>query len=123
MSDIPTRYQVYELRDAQNNTVYVGIAGGTEHPRDATDRLREHLYTKTGEFIGDADTLYIHGVDLDERIARALEDDLIDSKSPKWNRRQRDPQSYARKYGTKPTPDEVRAANNALLRFKIEVLP
>ena len=114
---------MYEIRNAAGKTVYVGIAGGITQPRDAVDRLREHLYTKAGEFIGDADTIVIRGVDLDERVARALEDHLIDEHYPRWNNRSRDPQSYQRKYGMKPTDDEVRLANNALLRFKITLLP
>ena len=123
VSNTATRYQVYEIRNAAGKTVYVGIAGGITQPRDAVDRLREHLYTKAGEFIGDADTIVIRGVDLDERVARALEDHLIDEHYPRWNNRSRDPQSYQRKYGMKPTDDEVRLANNALLRFKITLLP
>jgi hypothetical protein len=123
VSNTATRYQVYEIRNAAGETVYVGIAGGITQPKDAVDRLHEHLYTKAGEFIGDADTIVIRGVDLDERVARALEDHLIDEHAPWWNKRSRDPQSYQRKYGMKPTDAEVQLANNALLRFKIKLLP
>lgn len=31
---------MYEIRNAANETVYVGIAGGITHPRDAVERLR-----------------------------------------------------------------------------------
>lgn len=122
-SATPTRYQVYEIRNASNQTVYVGITGGKTAARDAIVRLREHLTTKAGNFIGDADMIYVRALDVDERLARALEDDLISEKNPFWNKRETDPDSYLKKYKTTPTPEEVSAASNALLRFKLTVLP
>jgi hypothetical protein len=119
-SSIATRFQVYEVRNIHGETIYTGIAGGKTRPRDALDRLREHLYTKAGDFIGDAHTIHIRGVDLDERIARALEHDIIRAKKPHWNRPARDPERYDRKYGMEPSPEEVRRANNANLTFRLE---
>ncbi|TMK70219.1 MAG: hypothetical protein E6G50_09440 [Actinobacteria bacterium] len=118
-----TRFQVYEIRNRFGRTVYVGITGGKTLPKNALDRLRQHLYTKQGEFIENARELHILGVDLDERIARGFEDDLIDEKKPYWNNRERDPESYVRKYGERPSIDEVRTAHNANLAFRIELLP
>jgi hypothetical protein len=122
-NNIATRFQVYEIRNARGETVYVGISGGKSQPRDALVRLKEHLVTKQGAFIGDAAEIRILGVDLDERVARGLEDNLIDQKNPFWNNRERDPDSYLRKYGQKPSVEEVRAANNANIPFRIELLP
>ncbi|WP_131803652.1 MULTISPECIES: GIY-YIG nuclease family protein [Pseudofrankia] len=119
-SETPQRYQVYEIRDAQGGSVYVGIVGGRTAPRDAVDRLQEHLQTKPGEFIGTAATIHVLGTNLDERLARALEYDLIKEKAPAWNSPQ-DPMSYERKYGDKPEPAEVRAANNTHLNFTITI--
>ena len=114
---------MYEIRNRFGRTVYVGITGGKTLPKNALDRLRQHLYTKQGEFIENARELHILGVDLDERIARGFEDDLIDEKKPYWNNRERDPESYVRKYGERPSIDEVRTAHNANLAFRIELLP
>ena len=119
---IATRFQVYEIRNGAGQTVYVGITGGKTLPKDALDRLRQHLYTKQGEFLGDAASIHIIGVDLDDRVARALEDHVIDAKNPAWNNRPRDPKSYVKEYGQKPSIDEVRRASNANLVFRIDIL-
>lgn len=121
-SNIATRYQVYEIRDYAGKTVYVGITGGVTNPRSALDRLPEHLFNKNGEFLGDAHSLHVVGVNLDERVARALEDSLIDHRQPHWNNRARDPQSYERQFGEKPGIEEVRRAYNSHFAFRIDIL-
>lgn len=65
----------------------------------------------------------MRGADLDERLARALEDDLITEKKPKWNKRERDPQSYRKKYRSAPAMEEVRRASNTFFSFFIDLLP
>jgi hypothetical protein len=111
--------QVYVIRDSADRVMYVGIVEQRTPGRTALDRLREHLAEKEAEFLGDAAAIEVRGVGLEERSARALEDDLITQHSPKWNRRERDPQSYRKKYRAEPQPYEVRAANNASVRFTL----
>ena len=98
----PTRYEVYDVRDTSGKAIYIGITGGKEIPRDALDRLLEHLKTKNGEFIGDAASIHVRGRDLDEKLARALEDDLISTHQPRYNNRERDRYNYQRTYGDGP---------------------
>lgn len=120
---IATRFQVYEIKNARGETVYVGITGGRDAPRDALQRLQEHLYTKAGEFIGDAAYIIVRATDLDEHVARACEDALIDVANPHWNKRDRDPASYVRMYGEKPALKETLALLRLNLWFRIDVAP
>lgn len=98
--------QVYVFRDAQGNVTYVGI---TE--RSGLTRMGEHLARdKPGEFLGDAATIEIKGVGLNEKDALALEEDLISEHNPKWNDIKN---PYGRKFqGSSPAPEDVRRANN-----------
>ena len=125
----PPGAQVYIIRDASERITYVGIVEPGQ--RNALIRLRDHLANKPGEFLGDASSIEVVGVGLEERQARALEDELISQHHPKWNARERDPQSYSRKYGgtrsspANPVPvqQEVQPAFNFSARFKIGLQP
>jgi hypothetical protein len=115
----PSGAQVYVIRDSSGRVMYVGFVEQRTAGRTAIERLKEHLREKPGEFLGDASSLEVKGVGLEERIGRALEDDLITEHNPKWNRRERDPQRYRRKYRAEPMPEEVRKANNISVWFTI----
>jgi excinuclease UvrABC nuclease subunit len=99
--------------------MYVGIVEQNTAGRTAINRLQEHLREKASEFLGDASSIEIKGVGLEVREARSLEDDLITDLKPKWNKRERDPQSYSRKYQAEPVAEEVSGAGNISLRFEI----
>lgn len=103
---------VYVFKNAQGQVIYVGY---TE--RTTFTRLGEHLATdKPGEFLGEVSYIEIRGKGLLEREARALEEDLIQELKPKWNK---ELTPYQNKYGTPPHPDDVKEANNTLIRLEI----
>jgi hypothetical protein len=115
----PAGAQVYVIRDTSGRAMYVGIVEQNTAGRTAINRLQEHLREKASEFLGDASSIEIKGVGLEVREARSLEDDLITDLKPKWNKRERDPQSYSRKYQAEPVAEEVSGAGNISLRFEI----
>jgi hypothetical protein len=81
----PGRTVVYTILDSDGNVIYVGISEKTAR-RTAVTRLNEHLYTKEGEFVGEASELRIVG-HYEEFEAHALEQELIDHhKTSKYNK-------------------------------------
>ena len=82
---IPTgRTVVYTILDSDGNVIYVGISEKTAE-RSAVGRLGEHLYTKEGEFVGEASELRLVG-DYKELEAHALEQELITHHTPGYNK-------------------------------------
>jgi hypothetical protein len=123
--------QVYVIRDAKGNQIYVGITGTEEGraeatgeaTRNAVTRLKEHLQTKSGEFLGEASSVEIVGSGLSEREALSLEQDLVQTNpsGPEYNR-QLSP--YSDKFkGQTPDPVTIRNARNTLIRFNISFGP
>jgi hypothetical protein len=82
---IPTgRTVVYTILDSDGKVIYVGISEKTAE-RSAVVRLSEHLYTKEGEFVGEASELRLVG-DYEELEAHALEQELITDHTPGYNK-------------------------------------
>ena len=82
---IPTgRTVVYTILDSDGEVIYVGISEKTAE-RSAVVRLSEHLYTKEGEFVGEASELRLVG-DYEELEAHALEQELITEHTPGYNK-------------------------------------
>jgi hypothetical protein len=111
VAESPPGSQVYIIRNAAGEPIYVGI---TE--RTSITRLLEHLANQPGEWIGSASKVEITGEGLLERQARALEQDLIEDLKPEFNK-ELDP--YSRKYGTAPNPADVRSAHNTRIILDI----
>jgi hypothetical protein len=104
--------QVYVIRDANGKVIYVGI---TE--RDSFTRLGEHLSKQPGEFLGKASRIEIRGAGLTEKQALALEQDLIQTHKPAFNKHLT---PYSQKFqGTLPDPIDVKDANNIFISFEI----
>ena len=70
---------VYVLRDAEGTVLYVGKG-------DVLDRLRKHIadVDKT-QWVGEIDRVAVHGTDLTNTQALALEEDLIGQLNPLYN--------------------------------------
>ena len=74
---IPAQHTVvYTVHDASGEIIYVGITRKTGS-RQALDRLKEHLNTKDGEFLGEAAEFRIVGHYADPHSAHALEQHLV----------------------------------------------
>jgi hypothetical protein len=107
--------QVYIVRDARREVVYVGM---TE--RDGVTRLMEHLRDQPGEFLGQASIIEVRGTGLTRREALALEEDLIQTHQPFEFNRQTHPYGDAFR-GAEPNPEEVRRAANSRFQLGISV--
>jgi RHS repeat-associated protein len=120
--------QVYIVRNAKGEQIYVGITGteegaeraGEKAARDAITRLKEHLEKQPGEWIGSASKLEIVGEGLSERQALALEQDLIQANpaGPGFNK---DLTPYETKFGAsvEPDPQDISAAYNTRISINI----
>jgi len=75
---------VYTVHDASGSVVYVGITKKTSR-REALTRLREHLRTKEGVFISDANEFRIVGHYEDPMHAHALEQSIVTHERPRYN--------------------------------------
>ena len=76
---IPAQHTVvYTVHDASGEVIYIGITRKTGS-RQALDRLKEHLNTKDGEFLGEASEFRIVGHYADPHNAHALEQHLVNT--------------------------------------------
>lgn len=83
--DYAGRKLIYGVHDARRELIYVGITLKTKK-RNPLTRLKEHLATKEGDFIGEAKEFRLIGSYESPREAHALEQDIISEWSPKYNK-------------------------------------
>jgi hypothetical protein len=82
LNAMPPGYAVYAVRNSSGRIIYAGITG-----RAGLARWGEHLAEKGGEWLGQAARFEFVAVGLDtERLALALEDDLMRQFAPQFNR-------------------------------------
>jgi hypothetical protein len=125
---IPTGHTVvYTVHNSGGEIIYVGITTKTAS-RDALNRLYEHLYTKDGEFIGGAGEFRIVGHYDKELEAHALEQHLVDSYDPAYNKDLTPWDTWLKGTPWAKEQKEFRPewqpnipAENTLIRFGIEI--
>jgi len=82
LNAMPPGYAVYVVRSSSGRVIYVGITG-----RAGLARWGEHLAERGGEWLGQAARFEFVAVGLDtEKLALALEDDLMRQFAPQFNR-------------------------------------
>jgi GIY-YIG catalytic domain len=104
---IPPGYAVYKVRNADGRVIYVGVTG-----RPNMARWREHLAEKGGEWLGQADRFEFVAVGLDtEKLALALEDDLMRELKPQFNRQW----TFMKKFRRPPQGVEIPQTNTSIV--------
>jgi len=122
---------VYGVYDANGEMIYVGITEKTPN-RAALARLKEHLTTKEGEFIGEAAEFRLIGAYDNPRQAHALEQDIISERMPRYNKdlepweswlRGPDPALIRRRAGPNARSVDTYLRENARLRARGDDIP
>jgi len=129
LADAGNKAQVYLIRDSSGTIRYVGsvnVEPAVTQPRDAIDRLMEHLYDKGGTFekMGSAFELQVVSILDSDRLALGLEQDLIRSIDADNPRQLLNDEKlpFSRVFkGEEPDAIDLKIAYNTNVRIKIRI--
>jgi hypothetical protein len=129
LANAGNKAQVYLIRDSSGTIKYVGsvnVEPTVTRPRDAVDRLMEHLYDSSGTFekMGSAFELEVVGIVDTDRLALGLEQDIIgsiESDSPgQLLNEEKFP--FSRRFeGEQPDAIDLKIAHNTSVKIKIRI--
>lgn len=116
-------YQVYILRDADGEVLYIGRSGGKDgmKPDSWIDRVREHIdHIDKTDWIGKVDTITVHS-ELTFAEALALEEDLIREHPESHNK---DSGDFSKRVREGDLAGSLHSAlKRPRWRFKTEIVP
>jgi hypothetical protein len=105
--NMPEGWTVYLVHDAGGQVIYVGVSS-----RQGWVRWSEHLRVKGGEWLGQASHFEFTAVGLDtERLALALEDDLMRQFRPRFNKQW----TFLEKFGHPPLGVDIPRTNTSIV--------